>query len=282
TRLLCSIELTSSACCERRAPYTSERRGVLTMLQSPAIGVSVLSGSKKQPLPAARGIPLLHNAVDLLLRPLEFFVQSYHEVGPVFRASGPGRQYVVLAGPTANAFLLHGGERFLDNRPIYRHLAGELKSANYPIATDGERHSHLRRTIKQAFTHETFARYVPDMCATAEGLLSDWQPGAHLGVLPTMHRLVGEQLGRALLSQPLGEMLPDAVTFARYSVGAGLGAYPTFMARFPNYRAAKRRVMRFMHRILEEHRARPALEARAPDFVDLLLERTEHTGSSLA
>jgi cytochrome P450 len=249
------------------------------MLQSPAIGVPALSGSRRQPLPSAPGIPLLHNAVDLLLRPLEFFVQSYHAVGPVFRASGPGRQYVVLAGPKANAFLLHGGERFLDNRPIYRHLAGELDSANYPIATTGERHSHLRRTIKQAFTHEAFAQYVPAMCTTAEALLTDWRPGACLGVLEMMHRLVGEQLGRALVSQPLGEMLPDAVTFARYSVGAGLGAYPTFMARFPNYRAAKRRMLHFMRRIVAAHRARPADAVQAPDFVDLLLEATDHTGA---
>jgi len=251
------------------------------MLQSPAIGSPVLSGSRRQRLPEAPGIPLLHNAVDLLLRPLEFFVQSYHEVGPVFRARGPGRQYVVLAGPQANAWLLHGGERYLDSRPIYRHLAGELNSANYPIATDGERHGHLRRTIKQAFTHEAFARFVPGMFATAEGLLSEWRPGARFGVLETMHRLVAEQLGYALVSQPLGEMLPDAVTFARYSVGAGLGAYPTFMARFPNYRAAKRRMMRFMRRIVQEHRTRQAGEGRAPDFVDLLLAATDHTGVPL-
>src|SRR5215813_5737949 len=173
------------------------------MLQAPAIGVPALSAGT--PMAGAWSIKdtAFQNAVDLLLRPLEFFVQSYHEVGPIFRASGPGREYVVLAGPRANAFLVNGGERFLDNRPIYRHLAGELASANYPIATDGERHSHLRRTIKQAFTHEAFARYVPGMCATAERLTGAWRPGARLRVLETMHRLVGEQLGEALVSQPL-------------------------------------------------------------------------------
>jgi cytochrome P450 len=71
------------------------------------------------------------------------------------------------------------------------------------------------------------------------------------------------------------------VTFARYSVGAGLGAYPTFMARFPNYRAAKRRMLHFMRRVVAEHRARPADGVQAPDFVDLLLKATDHTGAPL-
>src|SRR5690348_9264188 len=50
-------------------------------------------------VPAAPGLPLIANAVDLLVNPLAFFVRSYHTVGPVFRAAGPGRGYTVLAGP---------------------------------------------------------------------------------------------------------------------------------------------------------------------------------------
>ena len=47
------------------------------------------------------------------------FVRCYHEVGPIYRLRVPGR--IVLAGPKANAFLLHGGERHFDSALVYRH-----------------------------------------------------------------------------------------------------------------------------------------------------------------
>ncbi len=89
-------------------------------------------------IPVAPGLPFIGNAVDLLQRPLEFFVQSYHDLGPIFRATGPGRDYVIMAGPVANAFLLNGGEDYLGNKPIYQGVARQLKAQNYPIATDLE------------------------------------------------------------------------------------------------------------------------------------------------
>ena len=234
---------------------------------------------------AAPGLPLLGNAVDLFRRPLEFFVQSYHEVGPIFRAGGPGRSYLVLAGPDANAFLVHGGECHLDNVPIYIHIARQLQSANYPIATDGERHAHLRRTLKAAFTHDALDRYVPPMARAADDIVRRWQPGDRLRVLPAMHRLVGEQLGAALAHHALGDRLPDAVTFARFSVGAGLGAYPRFMARFPTYLRAKRRMLGLMREVVAEHRRvapGSAGSARGDDFVDLLLRATDEEGKPLS
>lgn len=246
---------------------------------------------------AAPGLPLLGNAIDLFRRPLEFFVQAYHEVGPIFRAGGPGRSYLVLAGPDANAFLVHGGERYLDNVPIYTHIARQLHSTNYPIATDGERHAHLRRTLKAAFTHDALDRYVPRMARTADDIVRRWQPGDRLRVLPAMHRLVGEQIGAALAHHALGNRLSAAITFARFSVGPGLGAYPSFMARFPNYLHAKRRVLALMHEVIAEHRrvppgspaslaspASPASpsSARGEDFVDLLLRSTDDEGQPLS
>src|SRR5258708_16808851 len=64
-------------------------------------------------IPVAPGLPFIGNAIDLLQRPLEFFVQSYHDLGPIFRATGPGRDYVIMAGPEANPFLLDGGQHYL-------------------------------------------------------------------------------------------------------------------------------------------------------------------------
>jgi cytochrome P450 len=232
-------------------------------------------------IPVAPGLPFIGNAVDLFQRPLEFFVQSYHDLGPIFRASGPGRDYVIMAGPEANAFLLNGGEDCLDNKPIYQGVARQLKSKNYPIATDGARHQHMRRTLKPAFNHAAFMSYVPRMIEAAEAGVGRWQVGERLGALAAMHRLVGDQMGGAIIDTPLGDRLKDAVTFARFSVGAGLGAYPDFLAHAPHYKVAKRRMNAFFRQIVADHRARPRDEASG-DMVDLLLAATDSEGQPLS
>jgi cytochrome P450 len=232
-------------------------------------------------IPVAPGLPLIGNAVDLFQRPLEFFVQSYHDLGPIFRASGPGRDYVIMAGPEANAFLLNGGEDYLDNKPIYSNVARQLKAKNYPIATDGERHLHMRRTLKPAFNHAAFMGYIPRMIASAEAGVRSWRAGERLPALAAMHRLVGDQMGGAIVRTPLGDRLKDAVTFARFSVGAGLGAYPDFLAHAPHYKVAKRRMNAFFRQIVAEHRKAPRDET-AGDLVDLLLAATDAEGQPLA
>jgi cytochrome P450 len=232
-------------------------------------------------IPVAPGLPFIGNAVDLFQRPLEFFVQSYHDLGPIFRATGPGRDYVIMAGPEANAFLLNGGEDYLDNKPIYQGVARQLKAKNYPIATDGERHQSMRRTLKPAFNHGAFMGYVPRMIEAAEAGVQRWQAGERLGTLAAMHRLVGDQMGEAIVRTPLGDRLKDAVTFARFSVGAGLGAYPDFLAYAPHYKIAKRRMNAFFRRIVADHRARPRDETSG-DMVDLLLAATDSEGQPLS
>src|SRR5260370_5794851 len=88
-------------------------------------------------IPVAPGLPFIGNAVDLLQRPLEFFVQSYHDLGPIFRATGPGRDYVIMAGPVAKAFLLDWGGDYPDNKPLYQGGARPPKAPNHPLSPNG-------------------------------------------------------------------------------------------------------------------------------------------------
>ena len=85
-------------------------------------------------------------------------------------------------------------------------------------------------------------------------------------------------MGVALLHQPLGERWRQAVTFARFSVGHGLGAYPIFAKHMPRYQSAKQAMLQFMHEIVAAHREHPAGKERAEDVVDMLLEMTDYTG----
>src|SRR5262245_207959 len=189
--------------------------------------------------PLAPGIPILGNASDLFRDAMATFVKCYHEQGPIYRMRGPGRHFTVLAGPKANEFLLHGGERHFDSASVYRRLAQELGTRNYPVATTGERHRHIRRTLRPAFSREAISHYVPGMIEVAGRIARGWQPGQRLRVPEVMRSLLAEQLGLAMANRPIGARLRDAILFARVSVGAGLGSYPAIARFWPPYLTAK-------------------------------------------
>lgn len=233
-----------------------------------------------RPAPLARGVPILGNGPDLVRDALGTFVRCYHELGAIYRLRGPGRRYTVLAGPKANAFLLRGGERYFDSAAIYRRLAGELRTPNYPVATTGERHRHLRRTLRPAFSREAISHYIPGMVEVADRIVRAWQPGQRLRVPEVMRALLAEQLGLAMANRSLGERLPDAVAFARVSVGAGLGSYPAIARFWPPYLVARRRMFAFLGEVIADHRREPPGAGREPDLIDLLLAAADHTGVS--
>ena len=208
-------------------------------------------------------------------------MKGYQQLGPIYRVRVPGRRYTVLAGLKANQFLLHGGERHLDSASVYRGIARELRTENYPVATTGERHRHVRRVLQPAFSREAISQHVPKMIAEAERVARSWQAGQRVRLPEVAHRIVGEQVGLAMANRPLGEHLRDAITFARVSIGAGLGAYPAFARLSPRYLVAKARMLALMKEIVVEHRRQPPGSGREPDLVDLLLGATDLDGAPL-
>jgi cytochrome P450 len=229
--------------------------------------------------PTAPGFPWIGNAIDLLDDPLAFFLKSYLTLGPVFRAGAFGRTYTVLAGPDANAFLYRGGaERYLDSGPVYQHISEELDAPSYLIATVGERHDELRRTFRPAMSPEVFEGRVPEMVARVAQIARGWRREQTLDVLSTMRELLAEVVGLALFGRKLGDLLPDAIRFARFSIGSGLGGYPNVARYAPFYLLSKRRMLAFFREALDEHRRTPPGDTRSADVFDLLLAAREPDG----
>jgi CRP-like cAMP-binding protein/cytochrome P450 len=229
--------------------------------------------------PLAPGLPILGNSVDLIRDALGTFVKGYQQLGPIYRVRVPGRRYTILAGYKANHFLLHGGERHLDSVPVYKDIARDLGTENYPIATAGERHRHVRRVLQPAFSREAISHHVPKMIGEAERIARTWQAGQRLRLPEVARLIVGEQVGLAMANRALGEHLQDAMTFARVSIGAGLGSYPALARWSPRYRLARARMLALMKDIVAEHRRKPPGTEREPDLVDLLLGATDLTGA---
>ena len=233
-------------------------------------------------IPKVPGHPIWKNANDLFNRPLRFFRDSYLSYGPVFRVSGPGRSYIIIAGPEANKKLLTPSKDHLfDHKPIYAHIARELKSEHYVISTEGERHSRLRQQVAKQLSARAVAPRLPAMFETATSVCHSWRAGQTYQVLPEMHQLVGDQVGIALANTPLGTHLNDAITFARYSVGPGLGSYPKFLRFHPKYLASRKRMMHFMNRVIDDHRKVPETEGDPINFIDGLLSCVDENGQPL-
>jgi cytochrome P450/CRP-like cAMP-binding protein len=229
--------------------------------------------------PIAR--PIVRTTLALIRDAMSAFVSGYLRLGPIFRVLVPGRRYVVMAGPQANTFLLRGGERHLASRPVYRRLACQLGSENYPVASEGERHRQLRRTLKPAFSREAVSQYVPRVAQVAVRAARSWRPGQRVKVVDAMRAIAGEQLGIVLANRPLGERFEDAVTFSRISVGAGLGSYPAILHHAPWYTAARRRMFGFLRETIAAHREQEPGEQREADLIDLLLAARDVEGRPL-
>jgi cytochrome P450 len=227
-------------------------------------------------------MPVFGNMAELLIDPLAFFLKSYMTLGPVFRVEAPTRSYTVLAGMEATRFLVREDARVFDHLPLYRNIATELQATHYPIATRGERHTHMRRAIKPAFGEDVLAPHAPAILAEVRRRARGWAAGSRFVALPRMHELFGDVLAPALGGRPLGPLLGDAVRFARFSVGSGLGAYPVAFRHAPHYQLSRRRMMPFFHDLVAWHRAHPAGAGRLPDFFDHTLDLRDEGGTPLS
>lgn len=235
------------------------------------------------PIPEVPGHPLWKNASDLYRRPLQFFRDAYLSHGPVFRARGPGRNYIIIAGPEANEKLLtRASDHHFEHAPVYAHIARELDSEHYVIATDGPRHVLLRRQVAAQLTSRAVAPRLPAMLDAAMTVCRRWSVGRSYQVLHQMHHVVGEQVGVALANRPLGDRVKDAITYARYSVGPGLGAYPPLFRFHPGYLLARRSMTRFLGEVIDDHRRSPPGDDRPQDFIDGLLSSVDEDGQRLS
>lgn len=240
------------------------------------------AGRSTRPIPKAPGLPIFGNMAELLVDPLAFFLKSYMTLGPVFRVEAPTRSYVVMAGMEATRFLVQEDARVFNHVPLYKNVAEELRSSHYPIATTGDRHRHLRRAVKPAFAPDALSVASRGIVESLGRRAHRWAPGTRIGALDLMHDLMGNIVIPALTGRALGGLLADAVCFARYSVGCGLGAYPVAFRYAPHYQLARRRMFPFFRDLIASHRENPPGSGRAPDFFDHMMAVEDEEGAALS
>jgi cytochrome P450/CRP-like cAMP-binding protein len=225
-------------------------------------------------------LPLLGNAIDLVRDPLAFFVRTYEELGPVFRAGGPGRTYTVLAGPEANRSFLEWEEQYMTSGPVYQPYIDDLESKHILIAMDGEPHRAYRKWLRPGFSREAIGPHVPRMIGAVEATINTWKPGEMLKVTEVLQFLVAQLSGMGLAGCPVDGHFDDAKVFGNTFLGAGVGSFPGFMRMFPRYRRARRRFLDFLGEVVSDHREGKRGE-HPPDLIDLLLGSGSPDGEPL-
>ncbi|HYC53484.1 MAG TPA: cytochrome P450 [Candidatus Binatia bacterium] len=236
----------------------------------------------RRPIPRTYGLPLVGPLAELLTDPLSFFVKSYFTRGPVFEIKVPTRRYTVMAGHEANLFFLKEDQRLFDHAELYGNIARELDASHYMIATSGDRHANLRRSSMPAFATDVLDAATPSLLEEIGRRARSWAPGSKFRVLDLMHELIGDVIVPALAGRALGSHLRDAITFARFSMGCGLGGYPVQFRFAPHYQLARRRMFPVFREIVQWHRDNPVKDGRAPDFIDQVLAVRDENGQPLS
>ena len=230
--------------------------------------------------PRVPGLPLLGNALDVLHRPMEFFLESYDKYGPIFRITAGSQKFVVLAGLEANRFFSQDKDEIFSSQSLFGEFARQMGSANFMVALDGAPHRHMRRVMQRGYSKSGLAPHLNDLARLTYETAQAWEPGQTIFARDAFQRLVTEQLGTALTRHSSREHF-EAI---RIYLGTLLNVLaikrqPRLMLALPRYRNARKKVTEFAKQVLEEHRRSNG--EYAPDLVDDLLAAVDWNGDPL-
>ncbi|MCB9109621.1 MAG: cytochrome P450 [Anaerolineales bacterium] len=227
--------------------------------------------------PRVAGLPVLGNALDFLNRPMEFFVESYHKYGPIFRIQVLNQKFVILGGLEANRFLAKAPDEMFSSKPLFGGFAEEMNAPSSIVALDGEQHRHMRKVMQRGYSKSGLSPHLNNMAQITYQTAHAWKPGEIIFARDAFQRLVTEQLGTALANHSASEYFESI----RYYLGTLLAVLvmktqPRIILSMPRFKNARQKVMEFAQIVLEEHR-QPGSE-HDPDLVDDLLAAVDWNG----
>lgn len=229
-------------------------------------------------IPQANSLPYLGIALKMRVDPLRYFLQLYHEHGPVFKVTLLGRPIVIMAGINANRFLAQKGEEHFSSEPLFGGLARELGSDSLLVALDGVPHRHQRKAQQRGFSRDTMQTNLGVVRQITYDFARRWSPGDELPIFPTMQRIVTDQLGMLTGGRTCGDLFDDLWMLLNVNMKVHiLKTHPALYLRMPSYVRAKRRSMAFARELMEWHRAHPPVD-REPRLVDDLVASVDENG----
>ncbi len=216
-------------------------------------------------------LPPLADAQDVNRDP---FLALYSKLGPIYRLPRPDQKpLVVLAGAEANAFTSRYGDEFFVSADLWKEFNNAMGGMAGGMTTmrDGDANRKRRAYTGRSYSRMQVLDQLPRMVEITRRY-AQWQPGQSIEVLPSLQRIVAEQLGQLLVNYSIGDYLEDFVLYLSTSIASSFITKNRETLSSPRFQQARERVMELGHIIVAAHKAAPPHD-RKPDMIDEALER---------
>jgi len=232
--------------------------------------------------PLARGQCIFGNTFHFLRDTTGLLVNSYRELGPVFRLRALWLKYTVIGGFEARDFIRQGlDEKYLTREAIFAEVGRQLGSADFVLGQSGEKHLRFRRLLSLAYSREVASAWVPEIFDVVRRHIAGWKPGQVVPVMEEVQRLAFEQYCQVMCGRSLGAHYRDCLRVTDYNMNVGGRVWPFFMYRMPWYRASRQRVLDLMWGLVRERRAASHSPAEHPTILDTLMNVRDDQGQPL-
>ena len=226
-----------------------------------------------EPVPDARGLPLVGNGIDMARDMIQFLLRQYRLLGPVFRIRAPGRRYIVMAGVSANRLMSHRGKECLRSADVWHDFSNALGAWRMMPGMDGAEHFRFRRAQRDGYARAALDNRAEDAVGIARREALRWG-ASPTPVMGAMQRIVTEQLGTIVAGTSPREYIDDLVGYFRSLLAVYLTRErPAIWQWNPRFRRARRRVFELYERVRTTHLERPVHLRQ--DLIDDLMQLHE-------
>ena len=232
-----------------------------------------ITGAPKPPV-ASGGWPLLGHIKPVLTTPNSFFIDNYHQHGPVFRVKFAGKPVNILCGTEANRWCSRHEKDFLQSEGIWNGL-GLVYGADPQaviVNNDGAHHKVLRSQLKDSISRGAFEEKADIAASELAHALKRLNTGAPLNVVALCKRVVYQQLGEMLVEDAPWERLDDYSRLVDAFVLSVTLPVSAYMPKFGKSRRSIRAVREHSANLVKRHLHNNYLDMKSGNFIELLIQ----------
>ena len=225
------------------------------------------------------GSLLLGNATSLLDDTAGTLTRGYRLLGPMFRIRAAWRQYTVIAGPEASAFMAQGLDKVhLSRERLFGSVAKEFGPCDLVLKEIGPKHARLRPPLAVAYSRQVASPHVPAMVEAVRQHARGWPAGAPFEVVRHVKELAFAEYCTLLGSPRI--TFRDALLMTDYLMNVAARLLPSFVFKAPWYRRAHTRTYGALTGLVRQRRAGGAHEG-PPTLIDALAAAQDPAGTPL-
>ena len=222
--------------------------------------------------PAAPGIPVAGNALDLAGDVRAYLTREYQQLGPVFRVRAFKRTITVLAGPEANLFLVKEGRTHLRSAEAWRDFETELGAGRAVTSMDGAEHDRMRAGMKRGYSRAAAEQHIPEIVEIVRREIAAWPTDRPIPGHYALQRIATDELGVLAAGTSPRAYLDDLIVFVRALLLATVTRQrPRSLLKRRSFRRARARAEELYQEVSASHDPARRRDA-VPDLIDDLLE----------